>query len=126
MTNHYTSYEVSKALWEAGIAFEHNRFYDVNDIERAVWTGKGVLGIGNRIPAYTAGELLRELQKEANTRSDSVALQTYTLYINYLLFGVEDDIAELDLGCCRSPEDTLGLALIEIKTSDQKSSHKDS
>lgn len=117
MSNHYTSFEVSKKLIEAGVVFLHDAHYDQ--------TGNLILEPVGRIknpreytyfvyPAYTSGKLLRELQRESEKRSDAVAVESYVLLFNFHGFDLEDG-DDNSLGYSGEPEDALAEALIVLK-----------
>lgn len=113
--NHYTSYEVSKQLWEAGIKIDSPHGFSAYVNEKGNYLDDCYSA--DDYPAYTLGELIRELQKYGD-REISIDLNPgREVWIH------ADDYC-MPLWKSDDPiEDTVGmalLALIEIRKGESK------
>lgn len=124
--NHFTSYEVSKAIAEAGIKSQTKALYAISatDPSQGHWSGHNETirfdedGYMARneftyIPAYTAGELLRTKELKF-CLENGLAYREPNYMVDYW------DSNGKCIGIAPTPEDALGLALIEIRRGESK------
>lgn len=134
IANHYTSYEVSKALWEAEIKFPEPAYYwyvpppsgmeaqslSTQAARRAASATIRSAEFYNKFkserrefyPAYTAGELLREFARANHPMDMHVR---HDDFYKVTAWRDRSRMSMMKFVADKTPEDALGLALIEIR-----------